>query len=189
MKRISLTVISLAVLTATAPAQPAPTALERHGLFGGGGLYGGNISCDGSDCGGFREAGGGALFLGYMLSPRFGLMLDVWAMTSSQDDVAISFVSATINARYFLANALWIQGGLGNGHAVVDVGPFSSRSDDVPVGQLAIGFELVRGGSWALDLSAKIAQGASTDEDGNDITTGRMAGIGANFTFYARRPR
>lgn len=173
---------------APAPAPVAPIKAERHGLFAGGALTGGNISCDGMDCGGFREAGGGALQVGYMLSPRFGLLLDVWAMTSSQNDVSITFVTSTVNARYWLANTIWVQGGLGHGHAQVRLGGLSARaSDDVPVAQLAAGLELVRGRQWALDVHAKLAQGSSTDADGDEVATGRSAGFGVNFTYYAMR--
>jgi len=168
---------------------PAPQRMERHGLFGGGGIYGGNISCDGGDCGdGFREAGGANGHLGFMITPRLGLLVDGWAMTSSKNDTKVTFVTGTVNARLWLAPALWVQGGVGNGHAVVTVFGFSGRGDDVPVGMFAAGLELVRGKDWAIDVSARIAQGTSTDAAGNDATTGRMVGLGATVSFFQSRP-
>lgn len=169
-----------------AGAQPMAPPAERHGVFGGGGLFGGNISCDGADCGGFREAGGLSGHVGWMFGPRLGVMVDVWAMTSSKNDVAITYVAGTLNLRYWLANALWIQGGLGNGHAVITYRGLAARGDDVPVGQLAIGFEVVRGRTWSIDVAGKVAQGGSTDDAGN-VTTGRSAGIGAHLTLFAMR--
>ena len=188
--RLSCVLVASVLLAAaaTASAQPIspPVPTERHGLFFGGGLWGGNISCDGSDCGGFRAAGGGSLHIGYLFTPRFGLLFDGWAMTSSKNDVNLTFVTGTLNVRYWVAPVIWIQGGLGGGHAVISVGGFAARGDDVPVGQLAAGFEIVRGRSWALDLQLKVAQGTSTD-DGAEVQTGRSAGIGVAFTWFQRR--
>ena len=177
-------VVVLGLTSAIARAQPAEPPPPRHGLLIGGGLFGGNISCDGTNCGGFREAGGAAFHVGYMFGPRLGVLLDVWAMTSSKNDVGISFVTSTVNLRYWLAPALWIQGGLGGGHAVIHVGALSSRGDDVPVGELAAGYEVVKSRNWAIDVAVKLAQGSSTADNG-DVTTGRSTGLGANFTWYA----
>lgn len=186
--RISGLVMVLLAVPAAATAQPGGSReRERHGVFVGGGLYGGHISCDGSDCGGFRAAGGGALHLGYNFKPSLGLVLDVWAMTSSNNDVAITFASGTIGVRWWLAPIIWIHGGVGNGHAIVRVGPFASRSDDVPVGHLGLGVEVVRGRSWALAVEARVAQGTSTDDTSDGIKTGRSVGLGGTFTWFGHR--
>jgi len=179
-------IATLAAATALASAQPSPPMRERHGLFAGGGLWGGNISCDGDSCGGFRKAGGASGHVGFLFTPRLGVLLDLWAMTSSESNVAITYVAATINARYWLAPVIWIEGGVGNGHAVISFGGLAARGDDVPVGQLAVGLEVVRGPSWAIDVQAKVAQGTSTKDAGN-VTTGRAVGVGAAFTWYAGR--
>ncbi len=183
----SLLVLAAPAAPTVAVAQPgAPPPPRRGGLFGGGGLFAGNISCDGSDCGGFREAGGASGHIGWMFGPRLGLLLDVWAMTSSKNDVAITFVSSTIDLRYYLAPILWIQGGVGNGHAVISLGGLSARGDDVPVGAVGIGFEVVRSRNWAIDIAFKVAQGSATEDNGT-VTTGRSSGIGAHFTYFATR--
>lgn len=182
----------MVVASAVATAQPAPPEAppQRHGIFGGFGLYGGNISCDGSSCGNFSKGGGASGHIGYLFSQQFGLLFDVWGMSAkdsaNSNDITLTFVSATLNARYYLAPIFWIQGGLGNGHAEVHVGAFAARGDDVPVGLLAAGLEVVRGRSWALDVQVKVAQGTSTSSDANsgDTTTGRMFGIGANVTWF-----
>jgi hypothetical protein len=152
-------------------------------LFATSGLWGGNISCDGMDCGGFREAGGLSLAIGYMFTPRFGLLVDGWWMTSgNENDVSITFVSSTLNARFWLTRALWVQGGVGSGHAILRWGPFTAGvSDDVPVGTAAVGFEIVRGRRWALDIGLKLAQGSKTDVENNEVRTGRMTGLGVSF--------
>jgi hypothetical protein len=164
---------------------PPPAAPERHGLFAGGGLWGGEISCDGMDCGGFREAGGAGLQIGYLLSPRLALLSDTWVMTSSQNSVSVTFVTSTLGARAWLTPALWIQGGVGIGHAKVTWGPFTTAmSDDVPVASAAVGYEIIRGRKWALDVSLKVAQGSKTDNEGNAVSTGRQSGIGVNFVGF-----
>jgi hypothetical protein len=187
LRRAVLVAAAIALAPTLAAAQPGAEPLrQRHGLFGGLGLYGGNISCDGSDCGGFRAAGGAAGHLGYAFTPRLGVVFDAWAMTSKENDVAITFVSATIGLRWWLAPIIWIHGGVGNGHAVISVGGFSGRGDDVPVGHLGAGIEVVRGRSWALAVEARVAQGTSTDEDAG-VQTGRSAGVGATLSFFGQR--
>lgn len=172
-----------AAQTAPGPA-PAAAARVRHGLFGGIGLYAGNISCDGANCGDFREAGGAGGHLGWMFYPRLGVFVDAWAMTSKQNDVSISYVSGAIGARYWVANPLWLQAGIGNGHAEIRVGGLSARGEDVPALMLGAGLELLRGPSWALDIEAKVAWGSETDAEG-DVSTGRMAAIGASLIWYS----
>jgi len=170
---------------ATAPVvAPAPKP-ERHGFFASGGLWGGEISCDGTDCGGFREAGGAGLSIGYLISPRFALLSDTWAMTSQKDSVGVTFVTSTIGARAWLTPAIWIQGGVGVGHAKVTWGPFTTdSSDDVPVASVGAGIELLEGRSWAIDLSVKVAQGTKTDNEGMAVTTGRQSGVGVSFVGF-----
>jgi hypothetical protein len=171
------------------PPPPPPTPPTRHGLYGGFGLFGGNISCNGTNCGNFSKGGGAAGYLGYMLSDRLGIALDIWAMTArdstTTNDVTLTFVTGTVDVRYYLASAFWIGGGLGNGHAEVHVSIFQARSDDVPVGLIAAGFELVRSHSYAIDIAFRFAQGTSTSNNASsgDATTGRMVGLGADLTF------
>jgi hypothetical protein len=182
-----LAAAAIASAPARAGAQPgAAPERERHGLFGGAGLYGGNISCDGDDCGGFRAAGGAAGHVGYNFTPRLGLVLDVWGMTSDSGNAAVTFASGTIGVRWWLAPIIWIHGGVGNGHAIVRVYGFQARSDDVPVGHLGAGIEVVRGRTWALAVEARVAQGTSTDENAG-VQTGRSAGIGATLSLFGHR--
>ncbi len=166
--------------------RPPPPPV-RAGLFGGGGLWAGNISCDGTNCGDFRKAGGGNGHIGWMFSPRFGVLVDVWAMTSSENNVSLTFLTTTVNVRYWLANAIWIQGGVGNGHAIVRVGGFQGRGDDVPVVEAAAGFEIVRGRNWAVDVGLKVAQGSTTVSEEDNVQTGRSTALGAHFTFFGMR--
>lgn len=190
--------LSLGLLFATvasasaqpASAQPAPVepppAVPRDGLFLGAGLWGGNISCNGSSCGGFRVAGGGSGHIGWMFTPRLGVLFDFWAMTSSKNDVSVTFLSSTLDVRYWVAPILWIQGGIGDGHALIHAGALAKTGDDVPVGEVAAGVEVVRGRNWDLDVALQIDQGTSTNAQGG-ATTGRSTGLGAHFTLYTGR--
>jgi hypothetical protein len=168
----------------------APSPPQRHGLFFGGGVWGGNISCASSTdaCGGFRKAGGVNANVGYLFNPRLGILFDFWAMGSSENGVGITYVAGTVNVRYWVVPILWVQAGAGGGHAIVNVGPFAARGEDVPVGTLAAGLEIVRGRGWAIDVQVKATQGTSTDEGagGDDVTTGRAVGVGAGFTWFGR---
>ncbi len=188
----SLLVLALVLVPSIAAAQDPPKPLERHGIFAGGALIGGNISCDGDNCGEVRKAGGGSGHIGWMFTPKLGVMLDLWAMSSEENNLTITYVTATANLRYWIAPIFWVQGGVGNGHASFhwDFGGIfqaDSRTDDVPVVEIGVGVELVRGPHWALDLEAKLAQGTSTDENDSGATTGRMVGLGVGFTWFGAR--
>lgn len=189
MRALALLAALLVPSIAAADAdKPAPT---RYGVMGGLALHGGNISCDGDNCGDTRKAGGASGHIGWMLNEKMGILLDVWGMTSEENNVKISYVTGTVNFRYYPVPILWVQGGLGNGHAIVSstlLGvEFKGQSDDVPVGQLAAGLEIVRGPRWALDVQAKVAQGTGTDDNNAHTTTGRMASLAVGFTWFGSR--
>jgi len=183
---------SALLVPAIASADPDGNETKRFGVFGGLALHGGNISCEGDGCGDdFRKAGGADGHVGWLFNEKLGLMLDFWGMSSKENDTTISYVAATVNIRYWVAPIFWLQAGLGYGHANVKVetaiGDFEGQSDDVPVGQLGIGVEVVRGTNWALDVEAKVAQGTETDDNDANATTGRMVGVGVGFTFFGSK--
>lgn len=191
--RTLLALATVLLVPSIASAEPDPDA-TRFGVFGGVGLNGGHISCEGDGCGDdFRKAGGADAHVGWLFNEKVGLMLDLWGMTSKENDVTISYIAATVNVRYWVAPILWLQGGLGYGRANVKVetpiGDFEGQTDDVPVAQIGIGVEVVRGTNWALDVQAKVAQGTSTDDNDSNATTGRMVGIGVGFSFFGSRSR
>lgn len=180
---------SPAIAQSYGPGGPSIQGTERYGLFGGGGLFGGEISCEGNCGEDFRSAAGINGVLGFKFSHQLAVIGDLWAMTSNVNDVEITYVMASVGVRLWIAPQFWVQGSIGSGHANVRVGGFEAQSDDVPIGQLALGLELLKGYSWTLDVQARVAQGSSTDDFGNNVTTGRSAGIGVGITFYQRRPR
>ncbi|HTR55199.1 MAG TPA: hypothetical protein VMJ10_31165 [Kofleriaceae bacterium] len=189
MKRAILVVLALAFAGSTAFAQVAPAIeaprppIPREGIFGGFGAWGGNISCNGSDCGGFSAAGGGSGHLGYMFNRQLGILIDVWALTSKSGNVGLTFLTSTVDVRFWVLPILWVQGGLGNGHAIVHVDGFAAASGDVPVGEVGAGVEVLRGRNWDLDVVFQVAQGTSTNDSGGS-STGRSTGLGVQLTWY-----
>jgi hypothetical protein len=187
--KLSIFVGAAVAIAGATPARAddlGPPPVHHLGLFIGGGLWGGNISCDGQDCGSFRAAGGPSVHIGYKFAPRLAVVGDVWAMTSSQDNLALTFVTATANLRVWLAPGLWVQGGIGNGHAILSANGLSARSDDVPVGLLAVGLTVASAPRWTIDVALQVAQGTSTSSDAS-ATTGRSSGLGAHFNWYFGR--
>ena len=186
MKGAIVILLALAFAGSTAFAQVAPEGarppLPREGIFGGFGGWAGNISCNGSDCGGFSAAGGASGHLGYMFNRQLGILVDVWALTSKDGNVGLTFLTSTVDVRFWLLPILWVQGGLGNGHAIVHVDGFAAASGDVPVGEVAAGLQLLRGRNWDLDVVLQVAQGTSTSDSGS--STGRSTGLGVQLTWY-----
>ncbi len=188
--RLAFVVSAAALLTpaiAVADADPDAPNNPRLGFYGGFALHGGNISCEGANCGDFREAGGADGHAGYLFSDKLALHFDLWVMGSKQNDFTLSFSSATVGVRYWVMPIIFVQGGVGVGHATLRYdGLFEAQndSDDVPVIQLGAGIELIRSKRWAMDLEAKVAWGSSTNDDGDRDSTGRMVGAGVGFTWF-----
>ena len=177
---------------APAPASAAETIRYRHGLFGGGAVWAGNLSCDGGDCGGFSAAGGLSGHIGYMFTPHLGLLLDVWGMTSGNAVLGLTYEANTIDLRYWLTRSFFIEGGVGSGYAQVHILGNNPTSNAVPVGLLAVGYEVTHGHTWAIDIALQAAQGTSvTAMDGSNgskmASTGRGVGLGAHVTWFSWR--
>ncbi len=160
----------------------------RLGFFGGLGLHAGEISCSGDTCGGVREAGGIDGHVGYAFNDKLAIVGEVWAMSGREENnFTISYINSSVGVRYWVAPILWLQAGLGSGHARVKYSGIiqaEGRSDNVATGMLAAGIEVLRSKRFALDVEVRIAQSASEDSDGNQVSTGRMTGLGVGFTWF-----
>lgn len=189
--------LALAAATLAAPAvaaadpgdHPHPHVREdaRLGFFGGFALVGGEISCEGNGCSGVREAGGVEGHVGYAFNRKLALMGELWAMDSRKDNISIAYVNTSVALRYWVAPILWVQAGLGSGHSRVrytGIIDLEGRSDNIATGMLAAGLEVIQSKRWSMDVELRFAQGASEDADGNEVTTGRMSGLGVGFTWY-----
>lgn len=193
--RLASAPLALAALLAPrlAAAQPAPPPPPdpRLGLFGGFGLHAGNLSCEGTSCPDFREAGGISGHLGYAFSDRLGVVLDVWTMGSTENRLTIVHTISTLGVRYWVAPVIWLQGGLGHANARfrydASVVQLQHRTEDVPALMLGGGIELVRGKRFALDLQLRVGfgfYGEDDDGDGRADTTGRSASLAAGLTWF-----
>lgn len=174
-------------LTGIAHAQQAPPTTARDAWVFGFGLGAGQMSCESTEdiCDAtIDEAGGLHGFIGKMLSPKLALEGEFWVMAHSEDRVTISHVISTIGVRYWVAPRLWIKGGLGGAHARASYrGPLvsiSDRTDTVPGAMVGIGYELLTGKSFALDLHFRAGTGSYDD----DQVRASSASVGVGFNWF-----
>ena len=180
---VALTVPAAAQPAAPEVASSAAAPAERHGLFGGGALWLGNISCSGDKCDGTAAAFGGSGHIGYAFTPRLAGVFDVWGLTSSGTFVSLTFAAATVGVRYWVIPKLWLEAGVGSGYARLRVLNSAGNSSAVPVGELGAGYEVAHGSSWVLDVALQAAQGSSAND--GSTSTGRMAGAGVHMTWFS----
>lgn len=153
--------------------QPPPP--KRAGTFGVG-LYGGALTCQYlendsyRDCGESLEAGGISLFGGFYLTPRLVLIGDLWGTVHAESDplggdVSISQSFFTANARAYVTDRFWLQGGLGGAQVTLTINGENFDSESVPGMLLGAGVELVTKRNFALDLQFRYGSGIYQDGD------------------------
>lgn len=141
---------------------------ERKGLLLGFGIgAGGMESSDGPiecvDCSD-SVAGSFDFHIGFMLSPRLGVMYEAWG-TGQKLDAAESAtlvqVLSMAAAQFWLTPRLWIKGGLGTAHLVERYKPsMEGKKIDTGVAAMgAVGYELVQGRKYALDIQLRGGSG------------------------------
>lgn len=183
-----------------APANPQPTTAggfhERGGRMmlgfslGLGGMKIGDEDVQCTNCDYDPIAGEFDFHIGGMMSPRFGLMLEVQGNAQTVEENtfgATSLVQATamVAAQYWLTPQLWIKGGIGGaslGYSYSD--DFNSNADDSQ--ELAqggavmagVGYELLSARNFSIDAQARFIQGSY--KDGQDVTSGSL-GVGFNW--------
>lgn len=191
MRSIIVALASLPLLAATAHAQEAPPP-ARVGLEVGVGLGGGKIYCEAQNglCDDFTEAGGANLSIAYMLTPKIGLMGDVWAMSHRDDDFTFTHYVNTIGVKLRPLPILTFTLGIGAAHATLDYRFFGSTqratSDDAAALMGAAAVDVIRSKHWALSVEARFGNGFYGDEndDGEADVVGRNVSLGAAFTFF-----
>ncbi|HEY5946992.1 MAG TPA: hypothetical protein VIV40_15920 [Kofleriaceae bacterium] len=169
---------------------PAAARPERTGLELALGLQGGRIFCESQmgQCDGFTEAGGGNITASYFLSPTFGLALDLWAMSHSNDGFTFTHYVNTVAVRWRPLPILTLTGGIGEAHASLshDNTNLAITSDDAFAIMGAASLDLIRGRRWALAVEARFGNGFYGDDDNDGMAdiVGRNVGAGAHFAVF-----
>jgi hypothetical protein len=202
MKPIKSLLVALVVVPGVAAAQgpgyysqPQPTVPggfhDRTGrMMWGGSLGIGGMHDDGSgitNCDNCSNAPAVELdgHIGGMLSPRFGLMLELQgnARTVHSDllngDTILSQTTAMVAAQYWVTPQLWVKGGLGIAQLQADdqYVTYDYGSGGAIMG--GIGFELLSSRFFSIDLQGRIIEGAYNS--GDDHVTSGTVGVGVNW--------
>lgn len=164
---------------------PSPPGPARDALLIGFGVHAGSLVADCDDAAEVEcdwDAGGADVHIGWFLTRELGLMLDVWGMYHTEDNLTIHQVIATAAAQYWLTPRLWIKGGVGNARAgyrwdgvLVDV---RDQTENVPGVMIGAGYEIVLGRSFVMDVQVRYGTGNYED------TKGHNAGVGLGFNWY-----
>jgi hypothetical protein len=154
----------------------------RHGFVFGGALGGGVIWAGCEDCD-VRASIGLDVHAGGMLSPRLALLFNASGATSyTQDFAPTRYVASLLYAgaaQYWLAQPLWIKGGVGIARVVQSEAPlFETFEAETGFGfLLAGGVELLQRGTFALDAQIAISPAFYAGTSVTDI----VALVGVNW--------
>ena len=177
------------------PAQPTGGFHDRQGRPMLGFSIGlGNMKADNQDvvcgtCDYNPIAFEGDFHVGGMLSPRFGLMLELQANGKVVDDSSYGTttetqVAAMIAGQYWVSPRLWLKGGIGAAHLSFEYDDgyytYSQPVDDGAAVMAAVGYELVSARTFGLDLQGRVISGAY-DGIGQKVTS---ATVSLGFNWY-----
>lgn len=199
----SISAIALVcALSAHASAQqgaPDPNAIpgpgphlevnQRSGLTFGVGLGIGSLVADCDECRDTMEAGGLNAHVGYMLSPRLAVVIDVWGMAHRESFLTVFQNINTLGVRYWVNPQLWVQGGLGNANAgyewdgiFVNVEDRTEKAGGVMFG---VGYELHVKKGFAIDINFRYGTGFYDEVVGDDyVIEGHSAQLGVGFNWF-----
>lgn len=126
--------------------------------------------------------------IGGMLSDRFALMLELQANGQTVDDsvygsTTLTQVTAMVAGQYWATPKLWVKGGVGAAHLSFNYddayGSFEEPIDDGAALMLGVGYEILQGRTFALDLQGRVIVGAYDGID--DRITSATVGLGFNW--------
>jgi len=170
---------------------PAPVDQGRKGLTFGVGMGIGSLRADCPDdgCSETMEAVGFEGHIGWMLAPRFALLVESWVMVHRDGFLTVYQVVNTLQAQYWITAAIWIKGGVGNATAGYKWrGIFvqrENRTEAAPGVMFGVGWELVAKGNRVLDLHLKYGTGFyNTEVAGEYVIEGQSVQVGATINFY-----
>jgi hypothetical protein len=182
-KLVILSAIVLTALLASSRAQAANFSEDRRALVLGIGMGVGHVDCARSGCDGVTAAGGLNLHLGFMITPRVALVADAWGLQHMDGTTTIGHTIGTLGVQFWMTPRFWLQGGAGIARATFDYGRVDFDLDDTretsPGVMAALGFELLRSSTFALDL--QLRGGTGLFDDGDDGVRTMMLSLGANW--------
>ena len=179
-------------------APPAPPPVYRpqfHGRrgltigvgVGAGNMAAKNTSLECSDCDYNPVAVGGEVHVGYMVNPRLALILELSGTAKTLDasgSQTLTQYMGFLAAQYWVTERLWLKGGIGGAQLAlqIDDGVFVSEESVGSGGSLlgAIGYEIVAGPRFALDLQLRLTSAAYEGKVNDSIDTG-VFGLGLDW--------
>ena len=146
----------------------------------------GHMGCttkDDGDCAGTNWAGGAALHGGFLLTPHFAVLGDLWVMAHTDDRTTVSQMILTGGLRFWLLPRLWLQAGIGASRVKVSYDAtyvtFQDTSDWALAGIAAVGVEVLSGRHFALDVLLRGGTGLYQ----NDLHVYNIS-LGVGATWY-----
>lgn len=171
------------------PMYAAANQFERRGLtmgisFGVGGM---DIEC--IDCQGNPMSGAFAMHIGAMINPRLAIVLDVSGSYKQLDATGATMLGqymAVVAGQYWVSPKLWIKGGIGASHLSWSYDDGWGAVDE-PIADGAaimggIGYEILTGPRFAIDLQARM--GVGTYEARGATETVQSGTLGAGFSWF-----
>jgi hypothetical protein len=154
------------------PSAPKPHQWRGGWLLGLSAVGGLPINNDCDDC--YWDAGGGMAFeVGWMLTPRLGLMVDTHGMAVGRSEIqgyddennALVQGVAAFACQYWPAQRFWIKGGLGSGQVRASATVTANNGATLDIVEMetgfgfltAAGYEFYQGASLAMDAQLRYA--------------------------------
>jgi hypothetical protein len=181
---------------------PPPPPMQPRGVYRGGIVWGFSLGAGGlalPDCGQVCGAVGmGEFHIGGMIAPRLAIVGDFWEAFRYFSDSNIGSGEIysgiyTAAAQYWVSDILWIKGGLGVGHNVIDVGGgyyytggYRVRIDDETAFALmvAAGLEIVQSYNFAIDLQVRYGNAVYTPVSSGGDGDASQFGFMVGFNWY-----
>lgn len=180
-----------------APPPPPPSAgpgfFYRKGFtlgfgFGLGGMATDTGAIECIDCDYDPVAGAFDFHVGGMLNPRLALLFEYWGTGKQLDAIGTTMFFqhlVMVAAQYWVSPRLWLKGGLGFSHLSWQYDDGYVREDE-PVadgGALmgALGYEIVTGHKFALDVQLRLGAGTYEGLAIGDQIQVATVGLGVNW--------
>ena len=166
----------------------APDPFDRRGLTLGASMGVGTMDAECLDCQGNPLAGAFSMHIGAMVSPRLALVVDISGSFQQLDELATVTVGqymAVLAGQYWVTPKLWIKGGIGASHVSLTYddgfGPVDEPVADGGALMGAIGYEIVTGPRFAIDLQARMGVGTYEVASGSETLQSGIVGVGFSW--------